>query len=113
MNKSMIFSLFVFVGLLIPSAISEQEWKVPAENFDGSLFAQRYSLDREDFYAKIVGGNMFIVLKDGVTISDQIPVFEASDTTKQDLFSALRTKLKSQDLTVPEMNDYLRLRDGL
>ncbi len=109
----MAFLLFVFAGLLIPSAISEQEWKVPAENFDGSKFAQRYALDKDDFYAKIVGGEMFIVLKDGVTISDEIPVFEASDMTKRDLFSALRIKLKTQDLTVPEMNDYLRLRDGL
>ncbi len=113
MNKTMIFSLFVFVGVLIPSAISEQEWKVPAENFDGSKFAQKYSLDRDDFYAKIVGGEMFIVLNDGVTISDQIPVFEASDMTKQDRFSTLRTKLKSQDLTLAEMNDYTRFRDGL
>lgn len=113
MNKTMILSLFVFASLLIPSAISEQRWKVPAENFDGSKFAQRYALDREDFHAEIVGGEMFIVLEDGVTISDQIPIFEASDTTKQDRFSALRTRLKSQDLTVAEMNDYLRLRDGI
>lgn len=117
MNKKMIFWVFVFAGILFPflppSATSEQKWKVPAENFDGSKFAQRYALDREDFYAEIVGGEMFIVLKDGVTISDQIPIFEVPDMTKQDLFSALRTRLKSQDLTVAEMNDYLRFRDGL
>ncbi len=113
MNKTMIFSLFVFVGVLIPSAISEQKWKVPAENFDGSKFAQRYSLDREDFHAEIVGGEMFIVQTGGATIMDQPPVFEAPDMTKQDRFEFLRTKLENQDLTVPEMNDYLRLRDGL
>ena len=113
MNKTMAFLLFVFAGLLIPSAISEQEWKVPAENFDGSKFAQRYALDREDFHAEIVGAEMFIVLKDGVTISDEVPVFEASDMTKQNRFSALRTRMKTQDLTLAEMNDYVRLRDGL
>lgn len=110
MKKTLGF-LFAF-AVLGASAISEQRHKIPAENFDGAKFMQRYNLEVDDFHAEYVNGEMFVVIHDGVTLSDSDPVFEASDTTKRDRLVVLRSKLKSQDLTLTELNEYLRLQSG-
>lgn len=88
---------------------------VSPEAFDGSRFSKRYGLDSHtDFWAaKDDEGKMHIYLKEGLTISDTTPIFEAPDATKINRMAALRTKLASSDLTVPEISEYLRLRDGI
>lgn len=104
---------FVFVGILGTSAISEQRYKIPAENFDGAKLMERYSLDVDDFHAEYVDGEMFIVVRDDVSIVAN-PTFEASDTTKRDRLGVLHAKMgRLEDFTVSEINEYLRLTAGL
>ena len=111
MKKALGF-LFAFVAFGT-SAISEHRYKIPAENFDGAKFMERYSLKLEDFHAEYVDGEMYIVVHDGVSITAS-PTFEASDTTKRDRLGALLAKMgRSEDLTVAELNEYLRLTAGL
>lgn len=111
MKKTLGF-LFAF-AVLGTSAISEQRYKIPAENFDGAKFKQRYNLKADDFHAEYVNGEMEIVIHDGVTLSDSDPVFEAPDTTKRDRLAVLILDLGSRDLTLAEVNELLRIRSGL
>lgn len=110
MKKTLVF-LFAFV-VLGASATSEQRHKIAPENFDGAKLMQRYSLKVDDFHAEYVNGEMYIVIHDGVTIPST-PTFEASDTTKRARLSALRATARTQTLTLDEVTEYLRLRDGL
>ncbi len=100
---------FVLLGA---SAISEQVFKIDAANFDGAKLMQRYNLKVDDFHAEYVNGEMYVVIHDGVTIPST-PTFEASDTTKRDRLSVLSATARIQTLTLDEVTEYLRLRDGL
>ncbi len=110
MKKTLGF-LFAF-AVLGTSAISEERHKIAPENFDGAKFMQRYNLKADDFHAEYVNGEMEIVIHDGVTISAS-PTFEASDTTKRDRLAVLILDLGSRDLTLAEVNEFLRLNQGL
>ena len=109
--KKLAFLLgFVLLGT---SAISEQDFQVDPENFDGSKLLQRYSaLKLADFRAEIRSGKMWIVFRDGAPIP-ATPIFESSDTTKRDRLTVLRGNLRSRDLNLAELNEYMRLTAGL
>lgn len=111
MKKTLgLFLIFAFMGT---TAISEHRYKIPAANFDGSKFMQRYSLSIDDFHAEYKNGEMFIVVHDGIDITDN-PTFEASDTTKRDRLGVLLAKMgRGEDLNISEINEYIRLRAGL
>ncbi len=109
MKKTLGF-LFAF-AVLGTSAISEERHKIPAENFDGAKFMQRYNLEAGDFHAEYVDGEMFVVVHDNATISST-PTFEASDTTKRDRLAILSEDLKTRDLTLAEVNELLRIRSN-
>lgn len=106
-------ALFLGFALLGTAAISVHRYKIPAENFDGAKFMQRYSLSIDDFHAEYENGEMYIVVHDGVDITAN-PIFEASDTTKRDRLSTLRAKMgRGEDLNVSQINEYLRLTAGI
>lgn len=104
--------LSVLTGAVAPTI---KEYPIDPATFDGAKFADRYSLDfNEDFKVRQkVGGQYILVLRLGLTLPDDPPIIEPPDSTKRDRLEALRMKLSSQDLSVPEINDYLRLRDGI
>ena len=110
MKKTFAFLLvFAVIGA---SASSEQHYKISSKNFDGAKLMKRYNLKLEDFRAYYKDGEMFVMIYDGVTIPDP-PIFEAPDTTKRDRLAALRLVLRSGDLNVSQINEYLRLKAGL
>lgn len=117
MKKTIVLLLLVSAGIFVASAatVPEQKWKVTADNFDGAKFMKRYSLSREDFGAKRdVNGDMWVFVREGITLPDDPPIFETPDTTKRDRLSVLRAKMRrSEDLNVAQINEYLRLTAGL
>lgn len=108
-----IFAVAFFVlSVSVATAISDQHHKIASENFDGAKFMERYNLKQDDFHAYYKDGEMYVAIHDNVTIEAN-PTFEAPDTTKRDRLVALRAKMKTQDLTLAEMNEYIRLKDGI
>lgn len=91
-----------------------KKYLVTAEDFDGTKFATKYTLDpHKDFYAGYENGNMFIVLREGLTLPDDPPIFESSDTINQDRLAVLTAKLETQGLTTfLEVSEYLKLKIG-
>lgn len=104
---------FLILGFMGQAPLAGKEWPISSGEFDGAKFMQRYGLEPTDFYVVTRGGQTVLVLKDNVTLPDDPPVFEPSDTTNRDRLSVLRARLKSGDLTVSEINEYLRLSAGL
>ncbi len=93
---------------------ASKQHQVDPSAFDGTKFAQRYGLDSQsDFKAVYENGQMFIVLREGLTLPDDPPVFDAPDTGKRDRLAVLRTDAKGRDLTLAEINEYIRLRDSI
>ena len=103
---------FLVLSAFVATAISEQHHKIASENFDGAKFMERYRLAQDDFHAYYKDGEMYIAIHDNVTIEAN-PTFEAPDTTKRDRLTTLRAKMKTQDLVLAELNEYIRLRDGI
>lgn len=117
MKRTIVFLLLVSAGIFAASAatVPEQKWKVQADNFDGAKFMKRYSLSREDFGAeRDANGDMWVFTREGIALPDDPPIFEAPDTTKRDRLSVLRAKMRrSEDLNMPQLNEYLRLTAGI
>lgn len=117
-KKSTFLPMFfiMWAGILM-AGIALDVWaskhQVDAANFDGAKFAQKYGLEQEDFYAVYEDGQMFVIIRDGITLPDDPPIFEAPDTTKRDRLAALRVLAGTRNLTLPELNEYIRLRDGI
>ena len=106
------FVLFIGIVLISTSAISEHRHEILADDFDGAKLMKRYNASKDDFHAEYVGDKMFVVVHDGAPIPDP-PIFEAPDPTKRDRLTVLRGNLRSRDLNVSEINEYLRLTAGL
>lgn len=115
MKKTIVSLLFLFIVAFGGSVISETKWKVPVANFDGSKFATRYGLDIDKDFSGIRddAGQLWLIYNGDVPLPDDPPVFEVSDTTKRDRLSVLRENLRSRDLNISELNEYLRLTAGL
>lgn len=109
MKKILVF-LFAF-SLIGASALSEHRHKIHADDFDGAKLIKRYNASRDDFHCEYVDKEMFVVIHDGAPIPDP-PIFEAPDPTKRDRLTVLRGNLRSRDLNVSEINEYLRLTAG-
>lgn len=106
-------ALLAVLALTVTMSIADHAFKVDPANFDGAKLLERYSnLKLEDFRAEIRNGEMYIVFRDGAPIP-ATPVFEASDPTKRDRLAVLRGMLRSGNLNVSQINEYLRLTAGL
>lgn len=59
--------------------MAEKIYPVPAEQFDGAKFKTRYSLTQKQFYAKSINNLNHVVLRDGVNLPDDPPIFDPPD----------------------------------
>jgi len=113
-----ILTTILFLGSLAITFVEVQaqtrKMVITPENFDGKKFAQRYGLSsgNRDFYVKYDDAGIYwLYLSQGVTISDANPIIEAPDAVRP--IRTLRNNLKSRDLSLPEVNQLLRLERGL
>lgn len=76
--------LSVLVLLLIAAAAADAQtrrYPVTAGQFDGAKFVARYKLNPlGDFWAVQENGQTFIVIRDGVVIPDDPPIFDPPDS---------------------------------
>ncbi len=91
----MLLGILIIVLCCWPSDIAAQSRQYPIiGECSGAKFMARYKLSRGDFW--IVGNKL--VLKNGVKVSDNPPICEASDSPDTVKHNAAKRELNSQQL---------------